>query len=240
MVRAKARGLDADRVLDLGIYIIISALVGAKLLLLVTDFRTFTRQPARAADARALRRRVLRRPDPRGRRRALVHPPASACRSGRPATCSRRASRSATSSAGFGCLFAGCCYGKPTTLPWGDHVHRSVRGGQRRHAARRAAAPDAALRSGRRAADPGAAARDRAQGPAVSPAGRSGSTCCSTRSRASSSSSTAATSAARSACSRRRSSSRSSSRRWPSSCWCICSRRHAAAGAASGARERAA
>ena len=34
MVRAKARGLDANRVLDLGIYIIISALVGAKLLLL--------------------------------------------------------------------------------------------------------------------------------------------------------------------------------------------------------------
>ena len=39
MVRAKARGLDANRVLDLGIYIIISALVGAKLLLLITDFR---------------------------------------------------------------------------------------------------------------------------------------------------------------------------------------------------------
>ena len=38
MVRAKARGLDADRVLDLGIYIIISALIGAKLLLLITDF----------------------------------------------------------------------------------------------------------------------------------------------------------------------------------------------------------
>ena len=45
MTRAKARGLDANRVLDLGIYIIISALVGAKLLLLVTDFRTFTSNP---------------------------------------------------------------------------------------------------------------------------------------------------------------------------------------------------
>src|SRR5205814_9126452 len=40
-VRARARGLDANRVLDLGIYIIIAALIGAKLLLLVTDFRTF-------------------------------------------------------------------------------------------------------------------------------------------------------------------------------------------------------
>ena len=45
MVRAKARGLDANRVLDLGIYIIISALVGAKLLLLVTDFRRSSSNP---------------------------------------------------------------------------------------------------------------------------------------------------------------------------------------------------
>src|SRR3954451_1971574 len=45
MARAKARGLDAARVLDLGIYIIISALVGAKLLLLVTDFQIFRNDP---------------------------------------------------------------------------------------------------------------------------------------------------------------------------------------------------
>src|SRR5207249_12059881 len=45
MVRAKHRGLDANRVLDLGIYIIISALIGAKLLLLVTDFNTFKADP---------------------------------------------------------------------------------------------------------------------------------------------------------------------------------------------------
>src|SRR5258705_692745 len=45
MSRAKVRGLDANRVLDLGIYIIISALIGAKLLLLITDFRAFTSNP---------------------------------------------------------------------------------------------------------------------------------------------------------------------------------------------------
>ena len=45
MVRAAKRGLDANRVLDLGIYIIISALIGAKLLLLITDFRAFTANP---------------------------------------------------------------------------------------------------------------------------------------------------------------------------------------------------
>src|ERR1051326_134495 len=45
MIRGRKRGLDQTRVLDLGIYIIISALIGAKLLLLITDFRTFTSNP---------------------------------------------------------------------------------------------------------------------------------------------------------------------------------------------------
>ena len=42
MRRAKAWGLDSSRILDLGIYIIIAALVGAKLLLLVVDFDQFS------------------------------------------------------------------------------------------------------------------------------------------------------------------------------------------------------
>jgi phosphatidylglycerol:prolipoprotein diacylglycerol transferase len=46
MSRAKKRGLDSNRVLDLGIYIIIAALVGAKLLLLVVDFDQYSQQPA--------------------------------------------------------------------------------------------------------------------------------------------------------------------------------------------------
>src|SRR5687767_3352489 len=41
--RARARGLDANRVMDLGIWIIISALIGAKLLLLVVEWDTFSR-----------------------------------------------------------------------------------------------------------------------------------------------------------------------------------------------------
>ena len=46
MVRApEPRASTQTRVLDLGIYIIISALVGAKLLLLIVDFRTFVSDP---------------------------------------------------------------------------------------------------------------------------------------------------------------------------------------------------
>jgi phosphatidylglycerol:prolipoprotein diacylglycerol transferase len=44
--RAKRRGLDSGRVLDLGIYIIVAAIVGGKLLLLATDFAAFRANPA--------------------------------------------------------------------------------------------------------------------------------------------------------------------------------------------------
>jgi phosphatidylglycerol:prolipoprotein diacylglycerol transferase len=53
MRRAKQWGLDSARVLDLGIYIIIAALVGAKLLLLVVDFDQFRQAPASCCRWRA-------------------------------------------------------------------------------------------------------------------------------------------------------------------------------------------
>ena len=43
LVRARSRGLDPNRVMDLGIWIIVSALVGAKLLLLVVEWDTYGR-----------------------------------------------------------------------------------------------------------------------------------------------------------------------------------------------------
>jgi len=45
LVRARKRGLDPNRVMDLGIWIIISALAGAKLLLLIVEFDTFGKNP---------------------------------------------------------------------------------------------------------------------------------------------------------------------------------------------------
>jgi phosphatidylglycerol:prolipoprotein diacylglycerol transferase len=75
MTRAKKRGLDSNRVLDLGIYIIIAALVGAKLLLLVVDFDQFRRSPGRSLLAGARRWCLLRRVAALGRRGVLVHEP---------------------------------------------------------------------------------------------------------------------------------------------------------------------
>ena len=74
LVRARKRGLDPNRVMDLGIWIIISALVGAKLLLFVVEFDTFGRNPRELLTLSAGRRRVLRRADRRRRGRAMVSP----------------------------------------------------------------------------------------------------------------------------------------------------------------------
>jgi len=117
-VRAKARGLDANRVLDLGIYIIIAALIGAKLLLLVTDFRTFS------SNQRELL--TLARSGGvfyGGLILAVVVALVYIRKIGLPlwTTCDVFAPGIAVGHVvgRFGCLFAGCCYGKPTTLPWG-------------------------------------------------------------------------------------------------------------------------
>src|SRR5213594_1348314 len=117
-VRARDRGLDANRVLDLGIYIIISALVGAKLLLLITDFKSFT------ADPRELL--TLARSGGvfyGGLIVAVVVALWYIRRVGLPlwTTCDVFAPGIALGHVvgRFGCLFAGCCFGKPTTKPWG-------------------------------------------------------------------------------------------------------------------------
>jgi len=118
MRRAKARGLDHNRVLDLGIFIIISALIGAKLLLLITDWRTFR------ADPRELL--TLARSGGvfyGGLILAVTVALWFIRKNGLPlwTTCDVFAPGIALGHVvgRFGCLFAGCCFGKPTTLPWG-------------------------------------------------------------------------------------------------------------------------
>src|SRR5690349_4422107 len=45
VVRGRRMGLDGARVMDLGIYLIIAALVGAKLMLIAVDFAYFRNSP---------------------------------------------------------------------------------------------------------------------------------------------------------------------------------------------------
>lgn len=117
MVRGKKRQLDEVRVLDLGIYIIIAALVGAKLLLFLIDFRGYTSSPAELLNL-AREGGVFYG--------GLVLAVAVALwyirRVGLPlwTTCDVFAPGVALGNAigRFGCFFAGCCYGRPTTVPW--------------------------------------------------------------------------------------------------------------------------
>ncbi len=117
MARGRSRGLDQARVLDLGIYIIISALIGAKLLLFVTDFRSFMENPRALMDlarsggvfygglilAVVVALWYIRR---------IRLPLWTTCDVFAPGIALGHVVGR------FGCFFAGCCYGKPTTVAW--------------------------------------------------------------------------------------------------------------------------
>lgn len=117
MSRAKRWGLDSNRVLDLGIYIIIAALVGAKLLLLVVDFDQFRQSPA---DLLSLARSggVFYG----GLLLAVAVAFWYIAKHQLPlwTTCDVFAPGIAIGhvTGRLGCLAAGCCYGKPTDVPW--------------------------------------------------------------------------------------------------------------------------
>lgn len=117
VVRARHAGLDAAKVMDFGIYLIIAALVGAKLMLVVVDFSYFKANPrellslARAGGVfyggliaavgvgiwlvRKYKLPLWTTGDLMAPGIALGHV------IGR-----------------MGCLLAGCCYGRPTNVAW--------------------------------------------------------------------------------------------------------------------------
>lgn len=117
MRRARARGIDPNRALDLGIAIIVSALVGAKLLLVLVDFDHFRRDPSELFSIvrsggvfyGGLIAAVLVAFWYMRRHRMPLWE-----------TCDIFAPGIALGHAigRFGCLAAGCCYGHPTDVPW--------------------------------------------------------------------------------------------------------------------------
>ena len=122
LVRARTRGLDPNRVMDLGIWIIVSALIGAKLMLLVVErdkfgwnwseivnlFRSAGVFYGGLIAAVAVALWYLRRHRMPVWTVTDVFAPGIALGHivGR-----------------LGCLFAGCCFGRPTTVPWGITFH---------------------------------------------------------------------------------------------------------------------
>src|SRR5512138_2216464 len=118
MWRGKRWGLDPNRVLDLGIYIIVAALVGAKLLLVIVDYDQFSLNPA---DLLSVARSggVFYG----GLISAVVVAFWYIAKHGMPfwTTCDVFAPGIALGhvTGRLGCFAAGCCYGRPTDVPWG-------------------------------------------------------------------------------------------------------------------------
>jgi phosphatidylglycerol:prolipoprotein diacylglycerol transferase len=117
VVRARHRGVDGTRIMDLGIYLIIAALVGAKVMLVLVDLKYFLANPG---DIFSLVRAggvfyggllgalvtaivLVRRYQLQIWATADLFAPGIALGHviGR-----------------MGCLMAGCCYGRPTDVPW--------------------------------------------------------------------------------------------------------------------------
>jgi phosphatidylglycerol:prolipoprotein diacylglycerol transferase len=117
VVRARRRGMSDSRVMDLGIYIIISALVGAKLMLVVVDWDHFSRNPA---DIFSLVRSggvfygglILAVSVALWYLRRHRMPVWTTCDVFAPGIALGHVVGR------LGCLMAGCCYGRPTDLPW--------------------------------------------------------------------------------------------------------------------------
>ncbi len=122
LIRARSRGLDPNRVMDLGIWIIISALVGAKLLLLIVDRGKFPMTSTGLMDLvrsagvfyGGLIAAVVVALFYLWRHRMPVWTVTDVFAPG--IALGHVIGR-------FGCLFAGCCFGRPTTVPWAITFH---------------------------------------------------------------------------------------------------------------------
>ena len=115
--RGRSRGIDGNRVMDLGIAIIVAALIGAKLLLFFVEFDHFTENPAELW--------TLLRSGGVFYGGLLLAVGVAFWYMKRHAmplwtTCDAFAPGIALGQVvgRLGCLLAGCCYGHPTDLPW--------------------------------------------------------------------------------------------------------------------------
>lgn len=117
LIRARRRGLNAQRVMDLGIWIIVSALIGAKLLLLIVDFRQFTSSP-RELFGLARSGGVFYGGLIAGVGVALWYMRKHALPLWTTTDVFAPGIALGHIVGRFGCLMAGCCFGRPTSLPW--------------------------------------------------------------------------------------------------------------------------
>jgi phosphatidylglycerol:prolipoprotein diacylglycerol transferase len=117
---AKKAGLDPDAIWNLGLIIIFAALVGAKALLFLSEYSYYTQNPAEIFSLSTLRSTGVFYG---GLILALAAAAWYMRRASLPGWVVSDAAAPAIalghSIGRLGCFSAGCCYGKPTALPWG-------------------------------------------------------------------------------------------------------------------------
>ncbi len=117
---ARREGLDSDRVFNLAVYVALAAFVGAKLLLVVTDWRYYSLNPGQLLSLQSLQAggifyggflaAVIFAAWYTRRARLPFLKVADALAPG--VALGHAVGR-------LGCFASGCCWGKPTSLPWG-------------------------------------------------------------------------------------------------------------------------
>ena len=116
--QAKRAGLDANRITDMAVWVLIAGLLGAKLLLVAPRLALLRPQPARDPLHPPERGRLLRRPH----RRASSWPRgtcgATTCRAGPTADVLAPGVVLGQAIGRLGCFSAGCCWGRATQVPW--------------------------------------------------------------------------------------------------------------------------
>lgn len=124
---SRLQGIDPEDAWNLGILAVFSAIVGAKIMLVINDWSTYSRDLSQLWSMQTLRAGGVFYG---GLIAAVVASVAYIRRHRLPVlrTCDAFAPGIAMGHAigRLGCFSAGCCYGKPTNLPWGVVFHNPL------------------------------------------------------------------------------------------------------------------
>jgi phosphatidylglycerol:prolipoprotein diacylglycerol transferase len=117
---ARASGIDADQIWNLGVMIVFSALVGTKILAFFSDYSYFSQHPQKIFSLSALRSGGV---ISGGLLTATLVSVGYLWRMQLPvltvADLAAPGIALGQAVGCLGCLLAGCCYGQPTRMPWG-------------------------------------------------------------------------------------------------------------------------
>ena len=123
----RQQGLDPDKLWNLGIIAILSGIIGAKVLYFFNEFGYYRDHPGELFSLSTLQAGGVWSG---GVVLALImciwYMRRNDCRFCAPAMCSRPGWRWDTRSGRMGCFAAGCCFGKPTNVPWAVTFHNPL------------------------------------------------------------------------------------------------------------------